>query len=115
SATLTPRLSLQLWAQSFIASGDYEDFKELARPASYEFTPYPHVDFDPDFKDRSLRSNLVLRWEYRPGSTLFLVWSQSRSSTAEDIRFRPLDDLGATFTDNGRNVFFAKLNYWMGI
>ena len=78
-------------------------------------SPYPHVDFDPDFKDRSLRSNLVLRWEYRPGSTLFLVWSQSRSGAGEDLRFRPFDDLGATFTDNGRNVFFMKLNYWIGL
>ncbi len=115
NATLTPRLSLQFWAQSFVASGEYVDFKELARPESYEFTPYPHVEFDPDFKERSLRSNVVLRWEYRPGSTLFVVWSQSRSGAGEEIAFRPLDDLGSTFTDKGRNVFFVKLNYWMGL
>ena len=91
------------------------DFKELARPESYDFTPYPHGEFDPDFKERSLRSNVVLRWEYRPGSTLFAVWSQSRSGAGEEIAFRPLDDLGSTFTDKGRNVFFAKLNYWIGL
>ena len=73
------------------------------------------IDLDPDFHNRSLRSNLVLRWEYRPGSTLFLVWSQSRSASDDDIEFRPLDSLSQSFTDEGTNVFFAKLNYWLGM
>jgi hypothetical protein len=101
--------------QSFVTVGEYQNFKELARPKSYEFIPYPHIDFKPDFHNRSLRSNLVLRWEYRPGSTLFLVWSQSRSGYDQEIAFRPLDSLGHSFTDEGTNVFFVKLNYWLGM
>ncbi len=111
----TPTLSLEFYMQAFVTVGEYEDFKELARPESYEFTPYPDVDFDPNFHNRSLRSNLVLRWEYRPGSTLFLVWSQSRGASDKDTDFRPLESLGHSFTDTGKNVFFAKLNYWLGI
>jgi hypothetical protein len=111
----TPTLSLELYMQSFVTAGEYRNFKELARPESYEFIPYPHIDFNPDFHNRSLRSNVVLRWEYRPGSTLFLVWSQSRSGYDQEIAFRPLDSLGHSFTDEGTNVFFVKLNYWLGM
>ena len=111
----TPTLSLEFYMQSFVAVGEYRNFKELARPESYEFIPYPHIDFNPDFHNRSLRSNLVLRWEYRPGSTLFFVWSQSRSGYGQKIAFRPLDSLGRSFTDEGTNVFFVKLNYWLGM
>jgi len=57
----TPTLSLQLYMQSFVTVGEYRNFKELARPESYEFIPYPHIDFNPDFHNRSLRSNVVLR------------------------------------------------------
>lgn len=111
----TPMLSLEFYMQAFVTVGEYENFKELARPESYDFTPYPDVDFDPNFHSRSLKSNLVLRWEYRPGSTLFLVWSQSRGTSDKDTKFRPLESLGHSFTDAGKNVFFAKLNYWLGI
>lgn len=111
----TPMLSLELYMQTFVTVGEYQNFRELARPESYEFTPYPDIGFDPDFHNRSLRSNLVLRWEYSPGSTLFLVWSQSRGASDDDIEFRPLESLGHSFTDEGSNVFFAKLNYWLGI
>ena len=112
---LTPRLSVQLYMQPFITTGDYENFKELARPKSFEFTPYPNVSLNPDFHQRSLRGNLVLRWEYRPGSTLFLVWSQSRSRSGNTPTFRPMKDLGRTFLDAGTNVFFVKLNYRLGM
>lgn len=106
-------LSLELYLQPFISTGDYSDFKELARPGSYEFTPFREPEDDPDFRRRSLQSNLVLRWEYRPGSTLFLVWSQSRSSDYERYRFRPLGDAFGSFTDDGTHIFLVKLNYWL--
>jgi hypothetical protein len=111
----TPMLSLEFYMQAFVTVGEYDNFKELARPESYEFTSYPDIDLDPDFHNRSLRSNLVLRWEYSPGSTLFLVWAQSRGASDKDTGFRPLESLGHSFTDQGTNVFFAKLNYWLGI
>lgn len=111
----TPTFSLQLYMQSFVAVGKYRNFKELARPASYEFIPYFGLDFNPDFHERSLRGNLVLRWEYRPGSSLFLVWSQSRSASDKNTNFQPFDSLLRTFLDAGTNVFFVKLNYWLGM
>ncbi len=80
--TFTPTLSLQLYAQPFVTTGDYGAIKELARPRSYEFLPYPDFDGNPDFHFRSLHSNLVLRWEFRPGSTLYLVWQQSRAAAS---------------------------------
>jgi hypothetical protein len=104
--TFTPNLTLQLFAQPFIASGDYSSFREFARPrslsklvygedvgtisydeddASYRVDPDgsgPAAAFtfdNPDFTSSALRGTAVLRWEYRPGSTLFFVWTQERS------------------------------------
>ncbi|MHC4560563.1 MAG: DUF5916 domain-containing protein [Planctomycetota bacterium] len=113
----TTNLSFQLYIQPFVAVGDYSNFKELARPESYKFNPYTKLDFNPDFVTRSLRGNAVLRWEYRPGSVLFLVWSQSRSASMEtdNPSLKPYYDLRDTFTDKGENVILAKLNYWLGL
>ena len=115
--TFTPTLSLQLYAQPFVTTGDYGDIKELARPRSYEFFPYSGFDGNPDFHFRSLHSNLVLRWEFRPGSTLFLVWQQSRGRgfDALDPRFRPASDLGDTFLDPGQSILLVKGNWWLGL
>ncbi len=135
----TPGLSLQLYAQPFVATADFGAPKALVAPRTYQFTAYGQggstivtdpatgqitVDADgdgpapalsyanPDFRRRSLRSNVVLRWEYRPGSTLFLVWNQGRSSQIGDPRFRPLRDLGGIFGDDMQNVFLAKATYY---
>jgi len=111
----TPNLSLQLYMQPFVAVGDYKNFRELARPSSYDFTPYTKLEENLDFSYRSLRSNLVLRWEYRPGSTLFAVWSQYRSASSDDLSFCPWNSLKESFSDEGENIFLIKLNYWLGI
>ncbi len=111
----TPDLTLQLYLQPFVAVGDYENFKELARPRSYTFTPYSGLSSNPDFRRRSMRSNLVLRWEYLPGSTLFLVWSQSRQDRAANPELQPWRNLGRSFADEGSNLFLVKLSYWMNI
>ena len=108
-------LSLELYLQPFFAVGDYENVKELARPDSYEFTPYPELTDNPDFRERSLQSNVVLRWEYCPGSVLFVVWSQSREASAEDPSFHPVRHFGSSLTDEGTNIFLVKLNYWTGL
>ena len=55
----------------------------------------------------------MLRWEYRPGSTFFLVWSQFRDDETERPRFKPLSNLGKSFTDKGTNIFLMKFNYWL--
>ena len=114
----TPSLSLQLFVQPFVTTGDYGAIKELARPRSYEFSPYAGLEENPDFHSRSLRSNVVLRWEYRPGSTLFAVWQQSRDHAFDDVsnpRFRPAGDLSRAFTDDGDSIFLIKLNRWFGL
>jgi len=117
TVAFTTNLTLQLYIQPFVAVGDYSNFKELARAGSYEFRPYAELDENPDFSRRSLRGNVVLRWEYRPGSTLFLVWSQSRSASLDigDPDFRPFEGVKESFTDEGENVFLIKTNYWLGM
>ena len=117
--SFTPTLSLQFYLQPFIAVGDYTDFKELVEPKSYQFKPYS-LNENRDFHRRSLRGNTVLRWEFRPGSTLFLVWSQSRAVELADIKgtaleLRPFHRLGSSFTDEGKNIFLIKCRYWFGM
>ncbi|NNG17350.1 MAG: carbohydrate binding family 9 domain-containing protein [Gemmatimonadales bacterium] len=133
----TPKLSLQVYAQPLIASGDYANYKELARPRSYDFNVYGQsgtstfddetFTADPDgpagpaqpleignldFNFRSLRGNAVLRWEYMPGSTLFLVWTQSRTDdeTIGDFRFGR--SLSRLFSAKADNIFAIKMTYW---
>jgi hypothetical protein len=116
NVSFTTSTSLQLYLQPFVAVGNYSNFKELARPDSYDFIPYK-LDYNPDFVSRSLRGNVVFRWEYRPGSTLFVVWSQSRSASpiADDPALNLYNNMKDTFTDKGENVFLVKLSYWLGI
>ncbi|MBT4499810.1 MAG: carbohydrate binding family 9 domain-containing protein [Gemmatimonadetes bacterium] len=112
------KLTLQGYVQSFVASGDYREFKELERPNSYAFAPYDYQGDNPDFDNRSLRGNLVLRWEYQPGSTIFLVWSQARSFSVDnplDPDFRPFRGVRRSLTDDGDNIFLVKCNYWLGL
>ncbi|MBT7595419.1 MAG: carbohydrate binding family 9 domain-containing protein [Gemmatimonadetes bacterium] len=112
---LSPRLSLEANVQPFVTVGDFKHFKELAQANSYQFTQVTEPESNPDFRRRSLRSNLVLRWEYRPGSTLFLVWSQNRGDRSGRPRLRPLSNLGNTFSDAGTNVLFVKATYWSSL
>ncbi len=68
----------------------------------------------PDFTVRSLRANAVLRWEWRPGSTFFVVWQQNRDNDVTDgnLRFGP--DVGALFNGGAsRNVLAVKASYWL--
>ena len=69
---------------------------------------------DPDFNVRSLRGNAVLRWEYRPGSTLFFVWQQERSGFEALGGFDAGRDVGRLFREPARNVFLIKATYWIG-
>ena len=69
---------------------------------------------DPNFSFRSLRGNAVVRWEYRPGSTVFFVWTQQRSGSDAYGDFSFSRERGALFRDRPENVFLVKLNYWLG-
>jgi hypothetical protein len=119
SLAFTTTLSIQGYIQSFVTNGDYTAFKELARERSYDFTPVAQSELsaNPDFSNRSLRGNMVLRWEYEPGSTLFVVWSQNRSDSfdLDDPEFTPFSSAWDSFTDDGEDVFLVKLNYWIGL
>lgn len=112
NVTFTPRLSFELFAQPFLSSGDYGVVRELAAPQSYSFRDTPVSAPDRDFNLRSLRGTAVLRWEWRPGSTLYLAWQQNRASSE---RFGDFDfgrDRAALFDAQPDNIFLLKVNYW---
>jgi hypothetical protein len=141
--TFSPRLSLQLYGQLFVGSGEYHTFKELAAPRTFDFTRYgiergyvtraadgtytvepdgagpaePFTFYDPNFNDRSLRGTAVLRWEYRPGSTVYLAWQHRRSDSAPVGvgDFSAGRDLGALFDAGATNVLVLKATYWLGL
>ena len=131
----TPNLSLQVYTQPYVSAGDYTEFKRVANPradlyqdrfAMLDYTPvnghfeadvngdgFPETIQNPDFNFKQFRSNAVLRWEYRPGSILYLVWSQGRNHHLEDGAFGLGDDLRTLFRQNAENVFMIKLSYWL--
>ena len=112
--TFKPDLNLDFYGEPFSASGQYDSFGELAAARSRLLLPVDAaVVGDRDFNVRSFRSNLVLRWEYRPGSTLYLVWQQDRE-TERDLRERA--SLGGLFRSlgaSGDNYFAVKASFWI--
>ena len=70
---------------------------------------------DPDFNVRSLRGTAVLRWEYRPGSTAYLVWTQTRDASAAFGNFDFPRDRAALFAAHPDNIFLLKISYWVGL
>ncbi len=116
--TLTPALSVQLYAQPFVATGAYRDFRSLAKPRTLDYMPFNADSAGVaglDFNVRSLRGNAVVRWEYRPGSTLFFVWTTSCSAYAPSARFDALRDVGRLCPGRADHVFAVKVNYWMSV
>jgi hypothetical protein len=131
--TASSRLSLQLYLQPFVASGDYSGFKYLTRPRDDEFTSlgalgYDAVDnayrstgvnavaFDnPDFNFRSVRGSAVARWEFRPGSAMYVVWSENREDVVEQGDFRFRRDFAALPHAPSDDVFLVKFSYWLPI
>jgi hypothetical protein len=134
--TFTPRLSLQVYAQPLIASGEYRAFRSLRQSRTFEFDAFTEADGTlsqdddgyiahppggpdirigrPDFTTLSLVGNAVVRWEYRPGSALFFVWQQRRSGFEQVPGFTPGRDLGGIFGERPENVFAIKASYWLG-
>jgi len=115
---------------------DDDRFKELAKPKSYEYNYYgdspstisfsggkytvdpdgagpasPFSFWDPDFNMKSLRGTAVLRWEYRPGSLIYFVWTQNRADYAHPGDFQFRRDLGDLMTAPGDNIFLLKFSY----
>jgi hypothetical protein len=139
--TFTPKLSLQLYAQPFLSAGRYAEFKEVEDPRAHAFDRRYHAytdeeitfvsesgaysidrdgdgepDFayeNPDFNVKEFRSNLILRWEYRPGSTLYAVWSQGRSDYLPEGRLRLGRDVRRLFSVDATDVLLVKVSYWI--
>jgi len=138
--TLTPNLSLQLYAQPFVSAGEYSSYQEVADPRAesrgVRFYPYgreiacgaPTCDVDrdldslvdasfdrPDFDVRSLRMTSVLRWEYRPGSVLFVAWQHGRATSYRDGSFDGLGAMPDLLTLPSDNTLLVKMSYWLGL
>ncbi len=135
--TFTPSLSLQLFARPFVSRGRYSRFQQ---PTASRQLRFPTVEeaggtavrqddgavrvtpgdggrpftLQPDFTVRALQGNAVLRWEYRPGSTLFFVWQQQRDGFDGSGRFDLGGNLGRLAKDRLTNVFLVKMTYWFG-
>lgn len=137
--SLTPDLSIQFYGQPFVSAGNYTDFKHITSPRAAEYkdrfhqfadgemhlreqdglygidenqdgvTDYSFVN--PNFNFFQFRSNLVLRWEYKPGSALFLVWSQGRTGYLPYGDFDFMDSMQDLFGVHPHNVFLLKFSY----
>jgi hypothetical protein len=116
--TATPRLSLQVYAQPFATTGRYTNLRELAAPRAdrYDdrFRPFGAGRDPGGFSFKQFRSNVVMRWEYRPGSTLFAVWSQGRDAFDDTGReqFRADREFRDLFSRRPDNTFLIKMSYW---
>lgn len=137
---ITPDLTIQYWGQPFVATGHYNQFKYITDPRASEYqnrfrvfdhseielrdeefkihenhgNNYQYAFANPDFDVKEFLSNLVLRWEYRPGSTVFLVWSQNRNGFEPEGQFNLTRDLGQIFDVRPTNIFMVKLAYRFG-
>ena len=140
SYALTPEFTIQYYGSPYISMGKFEAFKTLSDPDTedpdrvfhtfneneikydkstgkytvYDDTdPEPLYSFDnPDFNFREFRSNLVARWEYRPGSVLYLVWTHNRTSEENVTNNNIGYNYSSLFKEPARNVFLIKFSYW---
>ncbi len=108
--------TLETYLQPFMAWGDYERYRILTEEGTRDFHPSPYGDPGYDFTMESLNLNAVLRWEYRPGSTLFLVWARSHFDWIEwqQLDFQPWNDLKANIRLEPTNTFMLKISRWFG-
>src|SRR3954447_6820260 len=114
--TMSPTLSLQLYGEPFVSGGAYTDFRDAIDPRNPDYAqryaPFAYSD-NPDFNVKSFRTTNVLRWEYKPGSTLFIVWQQARENDVVPGDFRFGRDVHNIFAVPPKNVFLVKLAYWL--
>lgn len=115
--TVTPTLTLQVYGQPFVSKGKWSNLRELSatpRADSYADRYRPYAGTIPqDFNQKFFNSNVVLRWEYRPGSTLFLVWNQGRQNSEDTMGNGSFtSDFGKLFNSRPLNTFLIKMSYW---
>ncbi|PYP71743.1 MAG: hypothetical protein DMD41_11385, partial [Gemmatimonadetes bacterium] len=119
--TLSTTLTLQVYAQPFVSKGAYTNVRELAAPRAAEyaarFRPYGDtaVSNNPGgFNFKQFRSNVVMRWEYRPGSILYVVWTQGRQGFLPAMGAQSFTgDFGDLFDAHPNNTFLVKASYWL--
>ncbi len=137
--SITSDLTIQFYGSPYISSGLYSNFKKITDSKAdeysdrYQFYTGDEIQYDqndntygifesggtsadynfdnPDFNFRQYRSNLVLRWEYSPGSLLYLVWSQGRTSDDSNGKFNYFSDMKNLFKEKGQNVILLKLSF----
>ena len=133
---LTPELSIQFYGSPYYSVGIYEDFRRVAQsqardinqrlelldpiydPLNQEYS-YMHQSEtfhfqNPDFSFMQLRTNLVFRWEYKLGSTLYVVWAHDRSGW--ESAYNPIGDIaGDLFGIGGNHVLMLKANFWFSL
>ena len=142
TALVSPKMSITVFMQPLIAVGDYTQFKELATPRTFDFTKYtdsgthlisyspdtqiytvspdtdagaPDFSFrNPDFNLKSLRLNAVYRWEIRPGSAFYAVWTRQQQDTNYPGTYSLSRDTKRLFRAPGDDVFLVKMAYWIG-
>jgi hypothetical protein len=118
--TMTPNLTFEFYGRPFRATGVYSNFREVSATPGAEdydarFQPYtPPPSASLTFKQTDLFSNSVVRWEFRPGSTLFVVWQHGREGPNPNGTFRQsaVRDYGELFELHPNNTFLVKLAYW---
>jgi len=135
--TLKPDVNLDVYAEPFAASGHYYDYGELLEPGSRERLTYGTagtiltvnpdgsriVDVggrsftlrNRDFNTLSFRSNVVLRWEWRAGSTLYVVWQQDRADSEMLGTRVNIGDAFRSVTAPGSNIFLVKMSFWVPV
>lgn len=141
SLAVSPTLSLDLYAQPFVSGGTYKTIEEVTAPSAASFggryttfesgrlsfnpstnryavdlQPDGTTDFtipNPNFNVRQFRSNAVVRWEYRPGSTMYIVWSQARDDNFLNNGVSLRRDFDRLFGVAAKNILLVKVSYWM--
>jgi len=136
---VSPELSFQYYGSPYASIGKYSDFRRVAeasnRDINQRYVPLSilgiennnysidatgdHVEDyklkNPDFNFQEFRSNLVGRWEFSPGSTLYLVWTNTRSLFTNSYNSSIGNSFGGISDLKAKNVFMVKLNYWFSI
>jgi len=140
--TFTPKLSLQLYVQPLVSVGDYNRFKELAQPGTKNYNVYgnngstieynkddnvytvdpdgsgpaENFSFDnPDFNFKSIKANLVLRWEFLPGSAFYFVWQNNKENYDDPGSFYFRRDFKNLLSAQPNNIYLIKFSYWLDI
>ena len=119
NCTVGPDLTVQFYGEPFVSTGDYTDFREISGTpgaAAYRdrFIEYaPPASTPHGFRFRQLRTNLVVRWEYVPGSTLYFAWAHGRQASGGPSDLSRRKELRDLFTIHPDNTFLIKVAHWL--